>query len=117
MWLHHARYRHAAVQRDFDWVNTRIPHRRDPGGSPFQMPARLADGLGLESDLDRSCLRSCAPSSDGAVITFWAGTVALFEEFGSPALTFRKESQLRLLLLTHTECTSHELANCQAKLG
>jgi hypothetical protein len=81
------------------------------------MPARLADGLGLESDLDRSCLRSCAPSSDGAVITFWAGTVALFEEFGSPALTFRKESQLRLLLLTHTECTSHELANCQAKLG
>src|SRR5260221_8056986 len=46
-----------AVQRDFDWVNTRTPHKRDPGGSPFQMPTRLADGLGLESDLGHPELR------------------------------------------------------------
>src|SRR5437899_7598857 len=66
------------------------------------MPARLADGLGLESDLDHGCPRSYAPSSSGAGIHVGSGTVALFEEFGSPALTFRKESQLRLLLLAHT---------------
>src|SRR4051812_48746117 len=32
-------------------------------GSPFQMPARLADGLGLESGLELCCQSSCAPSS------------------------------------------------------
>src|SRR5439155_6238654 len=38
------------------------PRLRDPGGSPFQMPARLADGLGLESDLGHGYPRPCAPS-------------------------------------------------------
>src|SRR2546423_2343142 len=85
-----------------DWEIAK-PASADPGGSPFQMPARLADGLGLESDLDHGCPRSYAPSSNGAGIHVEAGTVALSEEFGSPALTFRKESQLRLLLLTHTK--------------
>jgi len=37
--------------RGYDWVNTGTPPKRGPGGSPFQMPTRLADGLGLESDL------------------------------------------------------------------
>ena len=32
-------------------------------GSPFQLPTRLADGLGLESGLETSCLASFAPSS------------------------------------------------------
>jgi hypothetical protein len=32
-------------------------------GSPFQLPTRLADGLGLESGLEISCLTSFAPSS------------------------------------------------------
>jgi hypothetical protein len=31
-------------------------------GSPFQMPARLADGLGLESGLETGCPVSFAPS-------------------------------------------------------
>jgi hypothetical protein len=73
-----------------DWVNVGIPHTRDPRGSPFQLPTRLADGLGLESDLGRDYPRPCAPSSN------------TFEEFGSPALTFRKESQLRLLQMPGT---------------
>ena len=50
------------------------------------MPARLADGLGLESDLGRSYLRPFAPSSD-----------LMSGEFGSPALAPRKGGQLRLL--------------------
>jgi len=36
---------------------------RNPRGSPFQMPTRLADGLGLESGLEFRCRNSCAPSS------------------------------------------------------
>jgi hypothetical protein len=32
-------------------------------GSPFQLPTRLAVGLGLESGLETSCLASFAPSS------------------------------------------------------
>ena len=36
--------------------------RAEPRGSPFQMPTRLADGLGLESDLGHGCPRPCAPS-------------------------------------------------------
>src|SRR6185503_527321 len=35
-----------------------------PRGSPFQMPTRLADGLGLESDLNDGSPPLCAPSSD-----------------------------------------------------
>ena len=33
-----------------------------PRGSPFQMPTRLADGLGLESGLETGCPVSYAPS-------------------------------------------------------
>src|ERR1051325_3085874 len=33
-------------------------------GSPFQMPARLADGLGLESGLGAGCPAPFAPSPD-----------------------------------------------------
>jgi hypothetical protein len=62
-------------------------------GSPFQLPARLADGLGLESDLGHGYPRPCAPSSN------------CFEEPGSPAPAFRKESRLRLLYIT-----SHQFA-------
>src|SRR5665213_2374303 len=36
--------------------------RRVSRGSPFQLPARLADGLGLESGLEISRLISFAPS-------------------------------------------------------
>jgi len=32
-------------------------------GSPFQLPTRLAVGLGLESGLETGCPASCAPSS------------------------------------------------------
>src|SRR5262245_47480309 len=46
----------------YDWVNIGISPKRDPGGSPFQMPARLADGLGLESDLGHGYPWPCAPS-------------------------------------------------------
>src|SRR6516162_7755013 len=62
-------YRHAcgfAAQRTarfFIWVNVGIP-KWDPRGSPFQMPARLADGLGLESDLGYACARPFAPPKD-----------------------------------------------------
>src|SRR5258708_39315971 len=34
--------------------NRRRPEKAGPWKMPFQMPARLADGLGLESDLDGS---------------------------------------------------------------
>ena len=50
------------------------------------MPARLAGGLGLESDLGHGYPQSCAPSSN-----------LRSEGFGSPALAPRKERQLRLL--------------------
>jgi hypothetical protein len=36
---------------------------RDSRRSPFQLPARLADGLGLESGLELCCQSACAPSS------------------------------------------------------
>lgn len=55
-------------------------------GSPFQLPTRLADGLGLESDLGHGYPRPFAPSPDLNP-----------RSFGSPALAFRKEGQLRLL--------------------
>src|SRR5438045_8813762 len=82
------------------WENLGSPHQRDPRGSHFQMPARLADGLGHGSDLGHSYPWPLAPSSTPA------------EELGSPALTSRKEGQLRLhLLLTNP---SHEQKRCQA---
>jgi hypothetical protein len=76
-----------APERDnatiFIWVNLRLRTSR-PRGSPFQLPARLAVGLGLESGLETGCPASFAPSSNH------------FEEFGSPAPGFRKEARLRL---------------------
>jgi hypothetical protein len=56
------RYRRAARNAFFDWVNIGVPHIRDPGGSPFQMPARLADGLGHGSDLIHGYPWPFAPS-------------------------------------------------------
>jgi hypothetical protein len=53
-------------------------------GSPFQLPARLADGLGLESGLGLRYRAPFAPSS------------SCLEEFGSPASGFRKEAGFRL---------------------
>jgi hypothetical protein len=41
----------------------------DPRGSPFQMPTRLADGLGLESDLGHACARPFAPPPDSRFFT------------------------------------------------
>src|SRR5438105_2346231 len=73
------------AQRDFRLGERGVPARAGARGSPFQMPTRLADGLGLESDLGHGYPLPCAPSSKP------------FEESGSPALTFRKEGQLRLL--------------------
>ena len=49
------------------------------------MPARLADGLGLESGLGAALLRAVRPASERS------------EEFGSPASSLRKEAGLRLL--------------------
>src|ERR1043165_5786115 len=45
-------------------VNVGVPHGA-PGGSPFQLPTRLADGLGLESDLGHRCRRPFAPPRTG----------------------------------------------------
>src|ERR1043165_2305672 len=64
------------------WGDRGDSARAKSRGSPFQLPARLAVGLGLESGLEISCLTSCAPSHR------W--------EFGSPASGFRKEAGLRL---------------------
>jgi hypothetical protein len=52
------------------WVNLR-PQTSRIRGSPFQLPARLAVGLGLESGLETGCPASFAPSD--------------CSEFGSPA--------------------------------
>jgi hypothetical protein len=52
------------VARFVDWVNIGIPHKRDPGGSPFQTPTRLADGLGHGSDLVHGYPCPFAPSPD-----------------------------------------------------
>ena len=104
MWLHTATASRARAraQRMFpNGVNLGVPHTRDPRGSPFQLPARLADGLGLESDLGHGYPRPCAPSPD-----------LLSEEFGFPAPSSRKESRLRLLL-TLAMNTSHILKNSQ----
>jgi len=57
---------------------------------PFQLPAELADGLGLESGLDAGYPASFAPSSDRS------------EEFGSPAIGSRKEAEFRLQTLARS---------------
>src|SRR3954454_24943377 len=67
-----------------------------PRGSPFQLPTRLADGLGPGSDLGHGYPWTYAPSPDRS------------GELGSPALALRKEGQLRLLLL-QTILYSHEV--------
>ena len=61
-----------------------VPATRRDRGSPFQMPARLAVGLGPESDrANGSHSRSPRPDCSG---------------IGSPAPACRKASQLRLQL-------------------
>jgi hypothetical protein len=73
----------AGPQRDSNGETTGGAHQRAPGGSPFQMPARLADGLGPESDPgDGSHRRS--PLAEKT------------PPHGSPALPDRKARQLRL---------------------
>jgi hypothetical protein len=52
-----------SAQRVFRLGERGYPER-DPRGSPFQMPTRLADGLGLESDLGHACARPFAPPPD-----------------------------------------------------
>ncbi len=63
--------------------NRGIPPRRDSRGSPFQLPTRLADGLGLESGLRLCSQCLCAPAR------FHPG-------FGSPAPALRKQPRFRL---------------------
>jgi hypothetical protein len=65
------------------WGN-RGRRTRGPRGLPFQLPAELADGLGLESGLGAGYPGPFAPSSN------------CFEEFGSPASGLRKEAGFRL---------------------
>src|SRR5215467_1881057 len=74
--LHHA--------TRFNLGRPRVPAHAGPGGSPFQMPTRLADGLGPESDLGDGSPPPFAPPG--------------LLRFGSPASTSRKAGQLRLLL-------------------
>jgi uncharacterized protein len=74
----------AMRQRMFCWETVRAA-TCGLRGSPFQLPTRLAGGLGPGSDLGHGYPRPCAPSPN------------CFGEFGSPVLTSRKEGQLRLL--------------------
>src|SRR2546426_9106102 len=66
--------------------------RRRSRGLPFQMPTRLADGLGLESGLGFCCQKPCAPPP------------VLAGESGSPAPVLRKQYRFRL----RTELIEHE---------
>lgn len=63
--------------------NVGAPPKRSPRGSPFQMPTRLADGLGPESDRDKHLFRRSPRPG--------------FPESGSPAPARRKVNRLRLL--------------------
>lgn len=54
------------------------------GGSPFQWPTRLADGLGLESGLNAQLPAVLRPVPE------------IFRETGSPACGLRKEAAVRL---------------------
>ena len=55
---------------------------------PSQLPTELADGLGLESDLETGRPVSFAPPR-------------FHEDFGSPALGSRKEAVFRLQISMH----------------
>src|SRR5579859_1127463 len=48
----------------FQTGRTWVPPHSGPRGSPFQLPARLADGLGPGSDLGHGCPRPFAPSPE-----------------------------------------------------
>jgi hypothetical protein len=63
--------------------------RACPRGSPFHMPAELAVGLDLGSDL-----RERFPAPVSPVLP------STRKEFGSPVPRFRKEPGLRLLILS-----------------
>lgn len=52
----------SSVKASFIVGRTRGPRTSRVRGLPFQIPARLADGLGLESGLNRCCQRPYAPS-------------------------------------------------------
>ena len=83
------RFRAVARRRQRFYVGETVgvPPKRDPRGSPFQMPARLADGLGPESDRTDGSPPVFAPSPE--IYSFLRG-------IGFPALTRRKAGQLRL---------------------
>jgi hypothetical protein len=63
--------------------------------SPFQLPAGLADGLGLESGLEISCLTSFAPSPIAREI--WVSRIRFQEESRISAAT-AKLKQIRAVL-------------------
>ena len=67
----HAETLHA----QFMFGRSRDPLLGGPGGSPFQMPARLADGLGPGSDLGHGYPRPFAPSSNFAIRGIWVPRV------------------------------------------
>ena len=56
-------FRRARTRRIFQWGDRDDSARAKSRGSPFQLPARLAVGLGLESGLETGCPVSFAPSS------------------------------------------------------
>jgi len=64
MWLRTATVSPRSAQCVFRLGEHRLPHTRDPGGSPFQTPTRLADGLGHGSDLVHGYPWPFAPSPD-----------------------------------------------------
>jgi len=83
----------------------------DSRGSPFQLPARLADGLGPGSDLEFSYRNSFAPSRPQPfcalrmeVLGSHFDWLSSNREFGSPALARRKAGQLRLQLCLRSTC-------------
>jgi len=78
MSLHIARYRRTLRSALFHWENVGGSHSRDPRGSPFQLPARLADGLGHGSDLGHGYPRPFAPPSK------------FFEDFWVPRVGFQE---------------------------
>jgi hypothetical protein len=79
-----------------------VPAHAGPVGSPFQMPTRLADGLGPESDLDDGSPPSFAPPRTPGI--------------GSPALTGRKAGQLRLLLIRVSSQRANVSMTCHVRL-
>ena len=63
-----------------------LPQRANSRGSPFQMPARLAVGLGLESGPRNSHPFRCAPSSP--VAKKWFPRVTALEATVTSAALF-----------------------------